>query len=87
MQRYKYIACVFAGSFLANVVPHFVHGILADRFPTPFAKPPSRLGTFQPDRWVLTVQGRRRDHQLRHTHSVSCRYRRDQFNSQFSICG
>jgi len=28
--------------FLANVVPHFVHGISGDRFPTPFAKPPGR---------------------------------------------
>jgi len=28
--------------FLANVVPHFVHGISGDRFPTPFAHPPGR---------------------------------------------
>jgi hypothetical protein len=39
---YDYIACFFAGMFLANVVPHFVHGISGDRFPTPFAKPPGR---------------------------------------------
>jgi hypothetical protein len=39
---YDYIACFFAGVFLANVVPHFVHGISGDRFPTPFAKPPGR---------------------------------------------
>jgi hypothetical protein len=39
---YNYIACFFAGMFLANVVPHFVHGISGDRFPTPFAKPPGR---------------------------------------------
>jgi hypothetical protein len=32
-------ACFFAGLFLANVVPHFVHGISGDRFPTPFAHP------------------------------------------------
>jgi hypothetical protein len=25
--------------FLANGVPHFVHGISGDRFPTPFAHP------------------------------------------------
>jgi hypothetical protein len=25
--------------FLANVVPHFVHGISGNRFPTPFAHP------------------------------------------------
>jgi uncharacterized membrane protein len=39
---YHYIACFFAGMFLANVVPHFVHGISGDRFPTPFAHPPGR---------------------------------------------
>ena len=42
MNWYHYIACFFAGMFLANVVPHFVHGISGDRFPTPFAKPPGR---------------------------------------------
>ena len=36
------IACFFAGCFLANVVPHFVHGISGDRFPTPFAQPPGK---------------------------------------------
>jgi len=36
------IACFFAGALLANVVPHFVHGISGDRFPTPFAKPPGK---------------------------------------------
>jgi hypothetical protein len=36
---YDYIACFFAGMLLANVVPHFVHGISGDRFPTPFARP------------------------------------------------
>jgi hypothetical protein len=39
---YDYIACFFAGMFLANVVPHFVHGISGDRFPTPFADPPGK---------------------------------------------
>jgi hypothetical protein len=39
---YDYIACFFAGMFLATVVPHFVHGISGDRFPTPFASPPGR---------------------------------------------
>jgi hypothetical protein len=39
---YHYIACFFAGMFLANAVPHFVHGISGDRFPTPFADPPGR---------------------------------------------
>jgi len=39
---YHYVACFFAGSFLANAVPHFVHGISGDRFPTPFAHPPGK---------------------------------------------
>ena len=38
----NYIACFFAGVFLANLVPHFVHGSSGDRFPTPFAKPPGK---------------------------------------------
>lgn len=42
MNWYLYIACFFAGMFLANVVPHFVHGISGDRFPTPFANPPGK---------------------------------------------
>ena len=42
MNWYNYIACFFAGAFLANVVPHFFHGISGDPFPTPFAKPPGR---------------------------------------------
>jgi hypothetical protein len=39
---YEYVACFFAGLFLANVVPHFVKGVCGDRFPTPFAKPPGK---------------------------------------------
>jgi hypothetical protein len=39
---YDYIACFFAGTFLANAVPHFVHGVSGDRFPTPFAHPPGK---------------------------------------------
>ena len=42
MNWYNYVACFFAGAFLANVVPHFVHGISGNRFPTPFAHPPGR---------------------------------------------
>jgi hypothetical protein len=38
----EYIACFFAGGFFANVVPHFVHGISGDRFPTPFSHPPGK---------------------------------------------
>ena len=36
------LASCFAGLLLANAVPHFVHGISGDRFPTPFAKPPGK---------------------------------------------
>ena len=42
MHWYHYLACFFAGAFFANVVPHFVHGISGDRFPTPFAHPPGK---------------------------------------------
>jgi hypothetical protein len=42
MNWYNYVACFFAGAFLANFVPHFVHGISGDRFPTPFARPPGK---------------------------------------------
>jgi hypothetical protein len=42
MYWYNYLACFFAGALLANVVPHFTHGISGDRFPTPFAHPPGR---------------------------------------------
>lgn len=39
----NYIACFFSGMFLTNVVPHFVHGISGDRFPTPFAHPRGKV--------------------------------------------
>lgn len=42
MVWYEYVASFFAGAFLANVVPHFVHGISGNRFPTPFANPPGK---------------------------------------------
>ena len=42
MNWYNYVACFFAGMFFANVVPHFVHGISGNRFPTPFADPPGK---------------------------------------------
>lgn len=35
----NYLAGFFAGAFLANAVPHFVHGISGNKFPTPFATP------------------------------------------------
>jgi hypothetical protein len=42
MTGYEYIAAFFAGAVFANLVPHFVHGISGDSFPTPFAKPPGK---------------------------------------------
>ena len=42
MTFYNYIMCFFAGAILANVVPHFFHGISGNRFPTPFANPPGK---------------------------------------------
>jgi len=42
MKWYHYVACFFAGMFLANTVPHFIHGISGDPFPTPFANPPGK---------------------------------------------
>ena len=42
MPWYSYIACFFAGMSLANVVPHFVHGISGNPFPSPFSKPPGK---------------------------------------------
>jgi hypothetical protein len=38
----NYVACLFAGMFLTNAIPHFVKGICGDAFPTPFAKPPGK---------------------------------------------
>jgi hypothetical protein len=42
MPWYDYLACFFAGMFLANLVPHFIHGISGDPFPSPFAHPPGK---------------------------------------------
>lgn len=42
MKWYNYLAAFFAGAFLANVVPHFIHGVSGDAFPTPFANPPGK---------------------------------------------
>ncbi|HUX83785.1 MAG TPA: hypothetical protein VMV20_01030 [Chitinophagaceae bacterium] len=39
MEWYLYIASFFSWVFLANSVPHFIHGISGDPFPTPFSKP------------------------------------------------
>jgi hypothetical protein len=42
MKSSNHLASFFAGMFLANAVPHFVHGVSGDRFPTPFANPPGK---------------------------------------------
>ena len=42
MKWYHYVASFFAGTFLANVVPHFINGISGNAFPTPFADPPGK---------------------------------------------
>jgi hypothetical protein len=39
MEWYNYLTAFFAGAFLANTVPHFVHGISGNKFPTPFSNP------------------------------------------------
>lgn len=41
MAWYTYLAYFFAGAFLANGVPHFVHGIAGKKFQSPFASPPA----------------------------------------------
>ena len=40
MKRHHYVAAFFAGAFLINMVPHLVHGVSGQQFPTPFADPP-----------------------------------------------
>jgi hypothetical protein len=42
MPWYVYVAYFVGGAFLANSVPHFVHGISGQWFPSPFASPPGR---------------------------------------------
>jgi hypothetical protein len=40
MAWYFYVLEFLGGAFLANGVPHFVHGISGAPFQSPFAKPP-----------------------------------------------
>jgi hypothetical protein len=42
MEWYQILAGFLSGACLANALPHFVHGISGDKFPTPFAKPPGK---------------------------------------------
>jgi hypothetical protein len=39
MSWYVYLAYFIAGGFLANGIPHFIHGISGKKFRTPFSKP------------------------------------------------
>ena len=42
MKWYHYLAAFFLGAFLANAVPHFIHGVSGDSFPSPFSHPPGK---------------------------------------------
>ena len=42
MQWYHYFSGFLAGVLLANLVPHFVHGVSGNKFPTPFSTPHGR---------------------------------------------
>jgi hypothetical protein len=42
MKWYNYVACFFAGMFIANFAPHFIHGVSGDPFPSPFSNPPGK---------------------------------------------
>jgi len=42
MKWYHYLATFFSGAFLANTVPHFIHGVSGDSFPSPFSHPPGK---------------------------------------------
>ena len=42
MKWYHYIACFLSGLFLANALPHLIHGMSGEEFPTPFANPPGK---------------------------------------------
>ena len=43
MKWYAYIGFFFAGAFIANSIPHLVHGISGQEFQTPFARPSSSI--------------------------------------------
>ena len=42
LKWHHYIAIFFAGIFLVNAIPHFIHGVSGQQFPTPFANPPGK---------------------------------------------
>ncbi len=39
MKWYAYIGYFFAGAFIANAIPHLVHGVSSQEFQTPFGRP------------------------------------------------
>jgi len=42
LKWYHYVAIFLAGVFLVNAIPHFIHGVSGQQFPTPFADPPGQ---------------------------------------------
>ncbi len=42
MQYAYYAAYFFGGAFLANMVPHYVSGVMGRAFQSPFASPPGK---------------------------------------------
>jgi hypothetical protein len=54
MSWYAYLAYFFAGVFLANGIPHFVHGISGKEFSSPFA---NSVGTGESSPIVNVIWG------------------------------
>jgi hypothetical protein len=52
MRWYHYIAYFFGGAFLANTIPHLIHGVSGVPFHSPFSTPPG-LGMSSPTVNVL----------------------------------
>ena len=42
MPWYHYVAYFFGGAFLANCLPHLIHGVSGRPFQSPFASPPGK---------------------------------------------
>jgi len=42
LKWYHYVAIFFSGVFWVNAIPHFIHGVSGQQFPTPFANPPGK---------------------------------------------
>ncbi len=41
-QWYHYVFAFLGGVFFVNVLPHYIHGVTGQSFPTPFANPPGK---------------------------------------------